>query len=332
VLSWGVEFIRAIIERVALIVLIGCASACRRRAPGHSPDGCGPLTANPIVIASSQHLLSAITTDGANVYWIEIVDRASLLIRWSKTAGGPPLAIARGRQSSGNVSVADDQYVYWTALSGAVERASKTGGPADVIAASKTSEGQTWQKLTLDQAYVYWINVGEPPLQLGQVMRVPKSGGPTAVIASDQVGLLDVVANDSHVYWAAQRGVWRWSKSTAIVEHFVDAPLLGASNYALALDDLYLYWVDGRGVYRSPLIGGKAETILASPAESVLLNGSCLYVATPSGLTRVSKSGGAASPLFAWRDDTPVSFSLDDSGVYWTSAANASAQVFELLK
>ncbi len=162
-------------------------------------------------------------------------------------------------------------------------------------------------------------------------MRVSKSGGPTTVIASEHRGLRNIVVNDRHVYWAAHNGVWRWSKSTGSVEHIVDSPIT-AGSYALALDDRLLYWTDGSGIHRLPQDGGVGETVFASNADGILLNGSCLYVAVPTGLMRLSKSGGRATALSRWGDDDefPASFAVDDAGVYWATSSNSLARVRQL--
>jgi hypothetical protein len=316
----------AVIVRPLLVLATSLAAACGGRIAGKSQSSgpCGPLPGSASILATSKHVLGAVTTDRDDIYWVELGDTgASVAMQLART-GGAPKTIATGQVSSGNSAATDDTYIYWTSLRGVLERAPKIGGTVEVLAASDTSQGQSWGQLALDDASVYWVNGGQPPTMVGEVMRVAKPGGPVTVIAAGQHNPRDVVANDRYVYWAALDGIWRWSKGPSTVEHLVDSAIATAGVEDLALDDQFLYWTDGRGVRRLPLGGGAPTTVFSSGASGVRLNNGCLYLAVPTGLVRLSISGGPVAPLLGWGDDIPVSFSVDDLGVYWSTAGTTT--------
>lgn len=169
----------------------------------------------PVVLYNSGvHPVGGITTDATNVYWV-VFDKDGSHVTTMPKGGGLPRLVASVRQGIGH-SATDDEYVYWTAPGGVLFRAPKAGDAAQELASSGGLD-QQWSQLTLDAEFVYWVNEGGRRPRAdhrGQVLRVAKSGGPVTVIASEQKGVADVVVNAEHVFWAAQDGVWRWSKTT----------------------------------------------------------------------------------------------------------------------
>src|SRR5208337_982882 len=76
-----------------------------------------------------------------------------------------------------------------------------------------------------------------------------------------------------HVYWTANDGVWRESKTAGAPEHFVEETLTDASTgealsstFSLALDDGYVYWTDRSAIQRKPISGGPIEVVLPRSA------------------------------------------------------------------
>jgi hypothetical protein len=275
-----------------------------------------------------------ISTDGKNVFWAEIASDGSVMS--VPKAGGPARSVAPSDHGA-PYSVTDDEYVYWTVYVGRLERAPKAGGPGQVLASTKAKHAEQWGPLAVDDAFVYWLNLGSQDHRTtpnpGRIMKVPKSGGDVTVIA-EREGLRDMALSPEHVYWAADDGVWREPKTGGVSEHFVEETVADAapgvplsSSYALALDERYVYWTDRSAVRRKPISGGPTEVVLAKGVGALRVSGQCVYLTGGNAISRVSKSGGKPSLLvtFDTEKEMPGTFAVDDSATYWTVSPKATA-------
>jgi hypothetical protein len=307
------------------------AGACSRKPVDKA---CGPGLGSPVVLTKSgPHVIGGLTTDATNVYWAVFDQDLSHMATMSKI-GGPSRAIASAPRGATS-SATDNEYVYWTTATGAVSRAPKAGGEAQVLVGAGAPDGrQHTSRLSLDTEFIYWVNAqlrGPRSDARGQVLRVAKFGGPVKVIAADQPGVADVVVDREHVFWATVDGVMRWSKTTETIDRFVDAGVPFPETFGLALDDTYLYWTDPSSVMRKPLIGGQPETVFASKQAGMLLSGSCLYLVANSAVVRVPKSGGPETTLAKWEDPEVVTdLAVDDSGIYWAVDSRIGGSIMRL--
>jgi hypothetical protein len=309
------------------VLAISCIAflGCTRKPPSNDP--CGPLPGSPVVLAEPAHQSGGLSTDRTNVYWAEFAQEGSVMC--VPKSGGPSRSVSPADKGA-PYAVTDDEYIYWTVLPGRLERAPKAGGPNQVLASRDTKYTQNWGPLAIDDAFVYWLNAGSQDRRVkpnvGQVMRVPKSGGTVTVIV-EREGLHDLAVSGEHVYWTANDGVWRESKTGGVPEHFVEETLTDASTgealsstFSLALDDGYVYWTDRSAIQRKPISGGPIEVVLPKSAGTMRVNGRCVYFTGPSAISRVDKSGGKFSTLVEWDgvNVVPMAWTVDDSAVFWT--------------
>lgn len=72
----------------------------------------------------------------------------------------------------------------------------------------------------------------------GTVLSVPKAGGTTSVVAAPGSIGNQMAMDDTHVYYLGGGDVYRVAKSGGATELIAS----GATQYALAVDDDYVYW------------------------------------------------------------------------------------------
>jgi uncharacterized protein DUF5050 len=313
-ISWILAFMGG---RCRLLLALGWIAllACTRNSLN---DPCGPLSTSPIVLAQPARQPGGISTDHANVYWAEIAKDGSIMS--VPKVGGPARSVSLS-EFGGVSSVTDDEYIYWAVFPGRLERAPKSGGSNQVLASKDTKVAQEWSQLAVDDAFVYWLNVGSQDQRVkpnpGRIMKVPKSGGDVTVIV-EREGLHDMAVSREHIYWTADDGVWREPKIGGAAEHFIEAQERWSN--ALALDDRYVYWTDRTAIRRKPISGAPIEVVLSTGAGALRLSGQCIYFTGNNAISRVAKSGGKSSTLVAFNDETETGgiFAVDDSAVYWT--------------
>jgi len=140
-------------------------------------------------LASGLDRPQGIAVDSSYVYF---VDYSSL--RKVSKAGGTVTTLASGL---GLIDViVDSDFVYFTASGGKVFKVSKAGGTVTTLAIS--GEG-AWIMggIALDSEYVYYVVTGGK-----SIFRVPKIGGKTETLATDQCYPLGIAVDSSYVYFA----------------------------------------------------------------------------------------------------------------------------------
>ena len=143
------------------------------------PLGGGPIT----TLASGQGYLSAIATDGGDVFWISVVGAAPNQTTYEmKTSrnGGTPQQLATLPTTFGAALVVDRPYIYWTAQAISTPTAIVGSGslsrvPADGAGVSEVVVGELMfpAGVATDTHFVYWIEDSLGPFR-GRVMRLAK--------------------------------------------------------------------------------------------------------------------------------------------------------------
>jgi hypothetical protein len=104
--------------------------------------------------------------------------------------------------------------------------------------------------VVVDATYVYWVNRGAVPVD--DVRRVPKSGGPTIILATaqnDYGQIEDLAVDATHVYWTTEYKVMRTpiGGGAPSIVAITPGPAWGVS-----VDDTHIYFSD----YTAPGVDG----------------------------------------------------------------------------
>jgi len=206
------------------------------------------------------------------------------------------------------------------------------GTVTDLADAPKPSFG-----VAVDAGSVYWaIYEG------GDVLRVPRAGGPTERLLGGQDFVNAIAADESgDVFWSIGHGmtpggsIQRLAKGSHTATVFAAAQ---AGAKSVAVDATHVYWIvgggyDGTGAVADPAIrrralrGGVVETVatgLAGPTRLVLDGDDVIFVVEGSpaftgrgAVAKVPKRGGAVTVL-APQQTNPLGLSVDAGFVYWS--------------
>ena len=236
----------------------------------------------PAVLASKQLSARGIAMDATNVYWLTggLVDGDAAVMSVSKN-GGAPTTLASGLSNLNKIAV-DATNVYWTSgiigpsPSGAVMTVPKVGGTPTTLASGGVSIG-----LVVDAAKVYYTDSSTYT-----VKSVPKNGGASSVLASNQDRPGDMVMDDTYLYWvnrAAGGSVAKVAKSGVnprTLASGLDFP------QGIAVDATNAYWAmsDAGTVMKVPLEGGVVTTIISDQTspDDLAVDDSFLYWTTTS--------------------------------------------------
>jgi len=173
--------------------------------------------------------------------------------------------------------------------------------------------------ITLDAQYVYWTDIDN-----NTVMRVAKSGGTPAVVASGQYKPLHVVVDDTYAYWTNSVGaaVMKAPKVGGGVPSLVAA---AGQPTEIAQDDQTTYFIvtggSNPGVAAVAKAGGTATIIMpvhdVFPPRALLLDANYVYASANRGVSRVPKGGGTVDSFGTSTAFTgPRSIAVDDLYVY----------------
>jgi hypothetical protein len=219
-------------------------------------------TDGAIVTLASGDVLSGITVEGSNVYWVARTADESGEIKTVPVAGGTPTVVAAQSGAPSHI-VADASYVYWGELNGGGVMKAPLGGGAATMVAPATSAFQ----IALGDTAVFWMDA--PGL-----MTAPKTGGASMSLASAFVPspTAGLAVSATTVYFSAGARNGSGVSDVPIGGGPV-TPVAGTpasiGGGPVAIDATRVYWADMSGaVYAAPLSGGTA-TLLATGQDNV---------------------------------------------------------------
>ncbi len=181
-------------------------------------DGGGPISASVFYPA-------AVATSAAGVYWSYtglFVPPPYQPLMFSAAPTGSGSTVTGDGEITSVVAVGDA--VYWTdILSGTVKGKTSAGAAPQQLATSLgpplpvvlfDNDGYfTLTGIAADADFVYWIEAWNAPMpagnELGRVLRVPRGGGPTKVLAQsplfDSIRAGQIALDDRFIYWTNHR-------------------------------------------------------------------------------------------------------------------------------
>jgi hypothetical protein len=170
---------------------------------------------------------SSIAVDGGDVYWIADVEqgklRQSTLMHLEKN-GGKPIVVASSTTARLQGLALDEHGVYWV-MGGSVMRAPKAGGGAAPLGGSVAGANA----VAVDDKDAYVSSSGTEAKQFvdGSVVVVPKKGGASKVLVADSPRAANVQIDDKNVYWQSANTVMKVPKTggPAAVLATLDAPV-----------------------------------------------------------------------------------------------------------
>ena len=206
------------------------ADAVRRLPPGGEPG----------TLAGGQSGPGALAVDEDSVYWM---NQDGTVNRVAK-GGGSSTPLASGQDGLATGLAVDGADVYWVSR-GAVTRVPKGGGAT--VALAQLDTRLTWH-LALDGDSIYLA--GHPEATIGGatggvLLRLPKAGGPTALLYQGPERPLALAVAGGQIYWSTESGaIYRTPAGggdTALVATGQDMP------GSLVADQDGVYWANNKG-------------------------------------------------------------------------------------
>ena len=195
------------------------------------------------------------------------------------------------------------------------------------------------QALALDDAYVYWTNVGSRQPPTGAIMRVPKCGGTPVTIATGQSPSWSIAVDDTSIYWG---DVPTGDIGNGVV---VRMPKAGGTIVTMATnvyDPLYvavdattLYWSSpgAETISSIPKAGGTVTTLATmqgNPHEIAVNDSSIVWLnvgidGAPGAVLSLAKTGG--TPVTIGAAVFPSGLALDATDAIWSSEVGGATQL-----
>jgi hypothetical protein len=143
---------------------------------------------------------AGITLDGTYVYWTNFV--GGQVMRATRD-GADATVLNPNHIKVGMTGITiHGGYIYVTNVGstgddGTISRLAKDGGDFTVLAERQA----TPFRIVVDDAHIYWTNMGSDTSATGEVMRMPVGGGQPTVLATKQSQPIGIAADDTHIYW-----------------------------------------------------------------------------------------------------------------------------------
>lgn len=174
-------------------------------------------------ISADEPGVSRIVTDGVNLYWISVNANSVGRVRMRYGASGQTREITGDLVDPSDIKV-DGTFIYWSlggldqvAMTGSIFRATipkETESPSIEMIVANAGHARA---LTLDEAWVYWLNDTIVP-GTNIIMRKKKDGsGLPLEVASHPLKIERSIAVDAaHVYWISNEALFKRSKDGAL--------------------------------------------------------------------------------------------------------------------
>jgi hypothetical protein len=190
--------------------------------------------------------------------------------------------------------------------------------------------------IAVDATHVYWLTghpfgflPGHQSAGPVGVMKAPKGGGNTVVLAGNELSPTSLVVDATHAYWTS--GGEDAVKRVPIAGGNVQLLVNGQKDpISLATDGVSLYWIADGAVRKMPLAGGNPVTLVsgAPPPVALTVDGGQVYYATNDGaaignstILSVPAAGGNPTVLAAGQTNT-AELVVQGGYVYWTNRGN----------
>lgn len=321
--------IRPAVRALSLVLLL--AAGCSGQ------KGCAELKVTTLA-SSSLHEYGAIAVDDRYAYWLDQGtpddDYAEGAVMRVAKAGGEAERVAGDKGNLLALAV-DDAFVYWTRSGGTeLRRAPKSGGPVAPVLKNLRFPGS----VAVDAGFVY---VTETAWE-GRVLKVPKAGGETVAIATEQHHPTEVLVDNSTVYWINEVNfgdgqVMKAPKAgggPTVLAYKLRRPR------ALTLDGDNVYWIQSRlvdpggdrdSIVRLAKSGGKPTTLVDNQAGAVALGvdeRNVYWASMFSGeIFGLPRAGGAEPIVISDKQNGPGALVVDRSGIFWTTDARGARGV-----
>jgi hypothetical protein len=196
---------------------------------------------SPEILVVSDSMISSLTTDGINVYWIE--DGLANVFK-VQVDGVTRVPLASGTGPAGPIVVHGD-HVYWIERQGKIKKVGINGGEPTLI----VSGLPFLSSLAVDDTHVYFSEQDS-----GAIRKVPVDGGAPTFLGMGLFLSWNILALDEdYVYWVNQAYVSRVLKEGGTVFDYdgVLNSLVTVPN-AIAVDSGAVYWTEtGGGIIQS---------------------------------------------------------------------------------
>jgi len=208
----------------------------------------------------------------------------------------------------------DDELVYYRRSADSIVKAKVTGG--DVV--DLASSGSGVSRMAVDATHLYWSEFGR------RILRVPKAGGPSEVVADIDGHPIVLALDDTYVY-ATLTDTNQMAMTPKEPGLSTFLPAQNAPSW-VATDATHVYWTNqGNGpntgeLVRAPLGELALVEVVASNLDSPLalaLSAGHAYVIANTTLLRIDKTSGVAEAI-GFELDEPKSVAVYSDSVYVT--------------
>jgi hypothetical protein len=191
--------------------------------------------------------------------------------------GGTPVALATGQDALTAIAVGGS-HVYWTTASSLMSV--PIDGGTSVEVASWKAGAVAGDGMVVDGTSVYWTASTQPLDQLS-LMKVPAAGGKATSLGT--LLFPQIAVHDGYVYGHASEAGSGAAMARVPVAGGAPTPLVreqqsGSGFGPIAVDSKNLYWIGSNGaVLSTPLAGGPVTTLVAGPANDLVVTPTHLY-------------------------------------------------------